>query len=182
MWLLHVVDHLHELPAQFVGLSHGLSLAIDADDGLGVRLAQMYPTVREIDLYAVDVVDLSTRIGSKEFLHFHKDGVDIGLGGEVNAILGYLLVGESLAQLTGCAALLGAAGEEEDNAYKGIAAIVAFGIDDTTVAFAADDSPHFLHLRGDVDLADGCGGVLPAVLLCHVAQGTGGGEVGDGVT
>ena len=36
--LLHVVDHLHEALAERVGLLHGLSLAIDADDGLGVRL------------------------------------------------------------------------------------------------------------------------------------------------
>ena len=34
--LLHVVNNLHELLAEFIGLLHGLSLAVDADDWLGV--------------------------------------------------------------------------------------------------------------------------------------------------
>ena len=36
MELLHVIDYLHELFAEIVGLLDRLSLAIDADDGLGV--------------------------------------------------------------------------------------------------------------------------------------------------
>ena len=48
-------DYLHQTLGQLVGLLHGLCLAIDADNGLGVRLAQVYPAVGEVDLHAVDV-------------------------------------------------------------------------------------------------------------------------------
>ena len=34
--LLHVVDNLHELLAEFIGLLHSLSLAVDTDDWLCV--------------------------------------------------------------------------------------------------------------------------------------------------
>ena len=34
--LLHVVNYLHELLAEFIGLLHSLSLAVDTDDRLGV--------------------------------------------------------------------------------------------------------------------------------------------------
>ena len=67
--LLHVVDDLHEAFAEFVGLLHGLGLAVDADDGLGVRLAEMYPTVGEVDLHAVDIVDRSAVVVGKHLLH-----------------------------------------------------------------------------------------------------------------
>ena len=51
--LLHVVDHLHEALAERVGLVHGLRLAIDADDGLGVRLAQVYPARQLVRLTGI---------------------------------------------------------------------------------------------------------------------------------
>ena len=56
--LLHVVDYLHELLAEIVGQFHGLGLAVDADDRLGVRLAEVYPTVGEVDLHTVDIIFL----------------------------------------------------------------------------------------------------------------------------
>lgn len=46
--LLHIVNHLHELLAQFISLLHGRGLAIYADDRLGITLAEVNPLVREI--------------------------------------------------------------------------------------------------------------------------------------
>ena len=109
--LLHVVDYLHEAFANLVGRLHGGSLAIDADDGLGVGLAQVYPTVGEVYLHTVDVVDLCSGVLSEHFLHLDQDGIYIGFRSEVDAVLGNLIVGEGLAQLADGAALLGKAGE-----------------------------------------------------------------------
>ena len=106
MRLLHVVDHLHEAFAEFVGLLHGLGLAIDANDRFGVRLAEVYPAVGEVDLHAVDIVDGGAVVVGEHLLHFHEDGVDIGARGEVDAVLGNLIVGEGLAQFADGAALL----------------------------------------------------------------------------
>ena len=97
--LLHVVDYLHKLFAEVVGLLYGLGLAVDTDDGLGIRLAQVYPTVGEVNLYTVDVVDRGAVVLGKHLLHLHEDGVYIGLGCEVDAVLGYLVVGEGGAEL-----------------------------------------------------------------------------------
>ena len=139
----------------------------------------MYPAVGEVDLHAVDIVDGGAVVVGEHLLHFHEDGVDIGARGEVDAVLGNLIVGEGLAQFADGAALLCERREEQGDAYEGVAAVVALGIDDTAVAFAADDGTHLFHLRGDVDLTDSGSGVLAAVLLSDVAQGAGRGEVGD---
>ena len=104
--LLHIVDDLHEALAQLVGFGHRLCLAVDADDGFGVRLAQVYPTGGEVNLNTVDVVDDGFRVLGKHLLNLDKDGVDIGLGREVDAVLGYLVVGERAAQFADGAALL----------------------------------------------------------------------------
>ena len=96
--LLHVVDYLHEALANLVGRLHGGSLAIDANDGLGIGLAQVYPTVREVDLHAVDVVHCGTVVLGEYLLHLHEDCVDIGLGCEVDAVLGYLVFREGGAK------------------------------------------------------------------------------------
>ncbi len=178
--LLHVVDHLHELLAEVVGLLHGLSLAVDADDGFGIRLAEVNPTVGEVDLHAVDIIDRCAVVVGKHLLDLRQDGIDIGTWGEVNAVLGNLIVRESLAQFADGAALLCQAGEKEGDAYQGIAAVVALGVNDSAVAFAADNGADLLHLRGDVDFSDSGGKVLTAVTLGDVAQGAGRREVGDG--
>ena len=66
----------------------------------------MDPTVGEVDLHTVDIVDLGAVVLCKHLLDLHEDGVNIGLGGEVDAILGYLVVGEGGAQFAGRAAFL----------------------------------------------------------------------------
>ena len=59
---------------------------------------------------------------------------------------------------------------------------MALRIDDSSVALAADYCACFLHLGGDVDLAD-CGGkILAAMTESHVAKGACGAEVADSVS
>ena len=69
--------------------------------------------------------------------------------------------------------------QEEHDAYEGVAAVVTCRVDDATVAFAADDGSHFLHLCGDIDLAHSSCKVLASVLLSDIAQGAGRAEVRD---
>ena len=103
---MHVVDHLHDFLAKFVGHVHRRRFAVNADDGLGIRLAQVYPTIREVNLHTVDIVDLRAIVLGEQLYHLDEDGVDIGLRGEVDAVLRNLIVWEGGAQLAGCAALL----------------------------------------------------------------------------
>ena len=179
--LLHVVDHLHEALAQLIGLGHGLCLTIDTDDGLRVRLTQMHPFGGEVNFHAVNVVHNGLWVFGKHFLHFHQDGVHVGLGSQVNAVLGYLIIGERLAQLASSNALLGQRRQEEGDAHQCVATIVALGIDDTTVAFTAYDSAYLFHLRGHVHLAHGSSGVLAPMLLRDIAKGTRLAEIAHGI-
>ena len=104
--LLHIVDNLHELLAEIVGLGHRLRLTIDAADGFGVGLTEVYPTIGEVDLHTIDIVDDSAVVPGKHLLHLDENSVDIGIRREVDTILSDLVVGEGLAQFTGRAALL----------------------------------------------------------------------------
>ena len=137
----------------------------------------MYPAVGEVNLHAVDVVDLCRGILGKHLLDLHEDGVDIGVGRQVDAVLGNLIVGELTAQLADLALLLGQRGQEEGDAHEGITAIVTLGIDDAAIAFTANDGPHLLHLRGDVDLTDSSSSIATTILLCDITQSAGAGEI-----
>ena len=160
---------MHQTLAQLVGLFHGGSFAVDADDRLSVRLAQVYPTVREVNLHTVDVVDLSSGVFGKHLLHLDKDGIDIGLRGQVDAVFGNLVVGELATQFADLAVLLGQRGQEEGDTYQGVTTVMAFRIDDTTITLTTDDSTDFFHLRGHVDLSDGGSGIVSAMLFGDVA-------------
>ncbi len=72
---------------------------------------------------------------------------------------------------------MGQTAQEKGYAHKGIAPIVTRGIDDTAVAFAANHGPNLLHLGGDIDLAHSRSGIVTAMTLGDIAQGTGGTEV-----
>ena len=179
MSLIHVVDRLHELFAEVIGLLHGAGFAIDADNGLGIRLAEVNPAVGEVDLHTVYIIDRCAVVVCEHLLDLREDGIDIGTRGEVNTVFGNLIVRECLVQFADSTAFLCKAREEEGNAYQSVAAVVAIGIDNTTVAFATDDGAHFFHLRGDVDLSDSSGMILTAMLLGNITQGTGRRQVGD---
>ena len=55
---LNVLQHnVHDFLAYLICSLHRFCFGIDADDGLGVGFAEVYPLVRKVNLYAVDVVD-----------------------------------------------------------------------------------------------------------------------------
>ena len=163
----------HHLLCELVGTCLGGCFAVDADDGLGVALAEVHPTVGEVDFDAVDGGDfLNTLHAVVEFGDFCQEGVDVHVGCEVLAVFGDDVFGVGAAEFAGFHAALGEEGEEERHADERVAAVVQFGVDDTAVAFAADDGMGLAHEGGDVDLAHGGGVVLAAaVALGDVAQG-----------
>ena len=79
----HVIDDVHDLLTKSIGFLHGVSLGVNADDGLGVALAEMYPLVGEVDLHTIDVGHLLVLI---EFLHLLEDSEDVGSRIEVDAV------------------------------------------------------------------------------------------------
>ena len=56
--LLHIVNHLHQFLANLIGSFHRSCFAIYANDWLRIRLTQMNPTVGEVNLDTIYVVDL----------------------------------------------------------------------------------------------------------------------------
>ena len=152
---MHIIYNLHELLADFVSLFHGWGFTIHPDDRLGIGLTQMYPFGGEINLHTVDIVNMGCGVGREHLLHLDEDGVNIGIRSEVDAILGYLIVGELSPQFANLTAFLGKRGKEEGYAYKGITTVMTFGIDDSTVSFATNNSIYFLHLGSHVYFAYG---------------------------
>ena len=72
-------------------------------------------------------------------------------------------------------------GEDEGDAYEGVASVVCCRVDDAAVAFASDDCIGFFHLCYHIDFAHCCGVVFATVFSCYVAQCACGAEVADGV-
>ena len=48
------LNNLLDFFAQLLRPRHGVSLAVDADNGLGVTLAQMCPSVLKVNFHAID--------------------------------------------------------------------------------------------------------------------------------
>lgn len=153
-----------------------MGLGIDADDGLGVGLAEMDPAIGEIDLHAVAVVDLVILVRR---LDLSENGVDIDTWTEVDTVLGDDVIGVCGTELGEAHLGLGHLREHEGDTYKRVAAIVALRINDTAIAFAANDGVGLLHHGDDIHLADSRGGVGAAVTLGDVAEGAGRGEIAD---
>ena len=170
------------LLCEFVGTGFGVGFAVDADDGFGVALAEVYPAVFEVDFHSVDGAHLAVLVGAVFGGHFLQQSVDVHVGCEVLAVFADDVVGVGLAEFAHFHAFLGQEGEEEGHAYEGVATVVEFGVDDASVAFAADDGVGLAHEGGDVYFAYGGGRILASgVFAGDVAQGAGGGHVGDGV-
>ena len=69
--------------------------------------------------------------------------------------------------------------EEEGDSDHGVAAVVGGRVDDASVALAADQRAHLVHLGRDIDLPH-CGReVLATMGLGHIAKSPAGAEVGD---
>ena len=62
--------------------------------------------------------------------------------------------------------------KEQGNTHQRIAAIVTLRIDDTTIAFAANNSTDFLHFCRHVHLTDSSCIIIATILISNVAQGT----------
>ena len=133
----------------------------------------MYPAVGKVDLHTVDVVHFGAVVLGEHLLYLDEDGVYIGLWSEVDAILRYLIIREGFAQFAGGAALLCQCRQEEHDANQCITAVVALGIDDATIAFAADDGSHFLHLCSNIDLAHSGSIILATIFLSNISQSAG---------
>lgn len=80
----HRVDDVDHLLPQSVGRFHCGSFGIDADDGFGIALAELYPLVGKVYLHTVDVRDFLVLV---MFLDALQDSQDIGSRREVDAVL-----------------------------------------------------------------------------------------------
>ena len=138
----------------------------------------MDPSVGEVNLHTVDVVYLLAGI---ECLHLLEDGIHVGVGRQVDAVLGNEIGRIGGPQFAGLHATLGQIGEDEGDAHQRVASVMCSRIDYSAITFAADDGTRLLHLRHHVHLAHGSGVVLLTVPARHVAQGAGGTQVAHGV-
>jgi tartrate/fumarate subfamily iron-sulfur-dependent hydro-lyase beta chain len=133
--LLHIVNHLHELLAQFISLLHGRGLAIYADDRLGITLAEVNPLVREIELDAIDICYGDILLLTIHLLNLHEDSIYIGRWSQVDAVLGDEIVREAGTEFAHLAALVSQTAQEEGDTNEGITTIMALWIDNSTISF-----------------------------------------------
>ena len=77
--------------SEFVGLLHGSGFGVNAYDGFGVGLAEVYPSVGKVDLDAVAIVDtFACELSFDRFEHL----IYVDLWGEVDAVFGDAVVRE----------------------------------------------------------------------------------------
>ena len=141
----------------------------------------MYPLVGEVNLHTVNIVHLCCSVGSKHFLHLHQYGINIRFRSQVDTVLGYLIVGECLAQLTDLTTFLRKRSQEEGDTHQCVTSVVALGINHSTVALATDNGIHLLHLRGDIHLTHSGSTILSTVFLGHITQGTSRRKIRNGI-
>lgn len=161
---------VHNSMCKLVGLLARRSLAVNADDGFGVRLAQMHPTLRKINLHAVLVVYFELFVAA--FYHA-QHAVHIDGGRQLYLVFRDKVVRVRLAQFGYGFARFGQVREEQGNAHERIASVVRGGVDDTAVAFAANHGVGGFHFGHHVHLTHGGGVVLAAVFCGYVAQRAG---------
>ena len=82
--LRHGVNEIHDLLCKCIGLFAGVCLCIHANDGFGVRFAEVYPLVGEVDFHTVDIRDFLVLVN---FFDTLQEGENIGRRVEIDAIL-----------------------------------------------------------------------------------------------
>ena len=55
--LRHGVDEVYDLLCEGIGFLTRMCFGVHANDGFGVRLAEVYPLVGEVDFHTVDICD-----------------------------------------------------------------------------------------------------------------------------
>ena len=151
-----------------------MRLTVDADNGLGVTLAQVYPAVGKVNLHTVDGGHLLALIMLLDCL---EDGIHVHLGAKFKFGLGDAVLRIGRFEFTHLLTALSKQGQEQCHAHQRVAAVVAGGIDDTAVALATDDSPGAAHLGRHVHLAHSGSRIGAAVIIGYVTQGARGGQV-----
>ncbi len=69
--------------------------------------------------------------------------------------------------------------EEQGNTYQSIASVVTGRINNSTIAFATDNSAYLFHLGSYIHFAYSRSGIFLTVLTCYVTQRTGRTQVGN---
>lgn len=156
-----------DILTQPLSFFHRVSLAIDANDGLGVALAQVGPTILKVNL---DTIYSGHLLALIMLLYCTKDGINIHPGLEFEFSLCNAVLRIGLLQLADGHAALGQQREEQRHAHKRITAIVAGGINHATIALTADDCTSAAHLGGNIDLTDRGSSVTATMLEGNVTQ------------
>ena len=136
----------------------------------------MDPSILEVDLEAVDGVDLFLAVAGFEL---GQEAIQVDSRGQFHLVLGDEIRRILPAQLRGAFAGAGQVCEEQGDAHQGVAAVVEVGIDDPAITFAADHGVHLAHFGHHVHLAHGGRGVGAAVLERNVLEGAGRRQIAD---
>ena len=139
----------------------------------------MYPLVCEVNLYAVDVVNLLVLV---LLFDCGKDSVNIHLWSQVDTVLRDEILGICSLQFSRLHLGLCKVSQEQCNADQSVTSVVNLRIDDTSVTFTTDYCVCVLHLCDNIDLANSGGIVLATSLASHVTNRTSGAQVRDCVS
>ena len=94
--LRHGVNEIHDLLRKCIGFFTGVCLGIHTNDGFGVRFAEVYPLVREVDFHTIDICDFLVLVN---FFDTLQERENIGRRVEIDAILRNIVLGQAVAEL-----------------------------------------------------------------------------------
>ena len=170
---------IHDFRGKTLGTLLLRSLGIHADDGFGIGATEMHPfaSALKVHFHTVDGIHLFV---AELFFHRIQNLVYQCFVAKFDTVLRNKIRRQRLLVGTHTEFLMSKMAQDKRNADHGIPAAVAFGIDDTAVAFASYQGSDFMHLRSDVYLSYGSGIIAPAMSLGHIAKCPAGGKVRNG--
>src|SRR3712207_3574996 len=142
----------------------------------------MNPFVGEVYLHAVHIIHRGLGLSLIHLLNLQQDSVHIRAWSKVNAVFGNEIVRIFLSQFAYFQALMRQVTQEERYTYQGVTAIVALGIDDTTISLATNHGIDSLHLGSHIYLSHRSRRINAAMFLRNITKRTGRTQVADGVS
>ena len=144
-----------------------MSFAVNTDDWLSVALAQVCPTVFEVDFHTVDSGKFFVSV---VFFHSSENSVNVHIWSELELGLSNFVLWISLFEFAHLHTALCEQCEEQCHAHESVAAIVEFWIDHSAITFATNHCADFTHQGGSVHFAHCRCLVAATVLSSHITQ------------
>ena len=134
----------------------------------------MHPAVFEVNTHTIDGIHL---IVSVFLSYLRQDFLQVDGTVQLSFLFHDAVIGIERTNLAATLLRLRHIGQEKRDAHERVTTVVQFGIDDASVAFAANHGIGLLHHLNNVDFAHSGRRVSLSVFVGYILQRTGGGKV-----